>query len=69
MIYPHNVFTNLIMSSKTWGWVLLAVGIVGAFYAYSSSSGTLWTMIAIIVALVGAWMAFFRNEDQQQPPM
>lgn len=52
------------MGSKTWGWVLLVVGLVGAFYAYSSSLGTTWMVVAVIVALVGAWMAFFNNGQQ-----
>ena len=59
------------MQSKTVGWVLLIVGVVGAIWSYMSVWGMTWTVILIIIALIGAWMTFFRNDGggQQQTPM
>lgn len=57
------------MQSKTIGWVLLVVGVLGALGSYSYSYGTVWTVILIIVALAGAWMAFFNGNGGQSPPM
>ncbi len=59
---------HCIMQSKTIGWVLLIVGILGALGVYSYGYGTTWAMILIIVALIGAWMTFFRDNGGQQPP-
>lgn len=56
------------MQGTTVGWVLLVVGVVGALASYSYGYGMTWAVILIIVALVGAWMAFFRNTDGQPPP-
>ncbi len=57
------------MQGKTAGWGLLVVGVLGALGAYAYDYGTMWVVILIIVALVGAWLTFFNNEsDQSTPP-
>ena len=56
------------MQSKTVGWVLLIVGVVGALGSYAYSWGMLWALILIIVALIGAWMTFFNDVDSGTPP-
>ena len=53
------------MQSKTVGWVLLIVGVLGALASNAYGYGTTWTVILIIVALIGAWMAFFSDGGQQ----
>ena len=51
--------------TKTWGWVLLVVGVLGALWAFMQAWGMLWIVILIVIALVGAWMAFSGGGSQQ----
>ena len=46
---------------KILGWVLLVVGLVGAAGAYSYGYGLTGTVVMLIVAVVGAWLAFFQK--------
>lgn len=56
------------MQSKTVGWVLLVVGVVGVLGAWSYDYGTIWMVVMTIVALIGAWMVWFRDSDSSQAP-
>ncbi len=46
---------------KTLGWVLLVVGLLGTFGAWQYGYGTTSTIVMLVVAVVGAWLAFRGN--------
>ena len=55
--------------SKTIGWVLLVVGLLAAYGAYSYDYGWVGIVVALIVALIGAWIAFSSTGQSSQPSM
>lgn len=42
---------------KILGWVLLVVGLVGAWYTWSNAMGWVAIIVALVVAAVGLWLA------------
>ncbi len=49
------------MNMKTIGWVLLVVGLIAAAGAWQYGYGATWVIITLIVAAVGAWLAFWQG--------
>jgi hypothetical protein len=49
---------------KILGWVLLVVGLIGAVVAWQSGYGLTGTITMLVVAAIGAWLAF-RGEETQ----
>ena len=52
---------------KVLGWVLLVVGLVSAAAAYSYGYGAAGVVTMLVVAAVGAWLAFLKKDGGSMP--
>ncbi len=55
---------------KLLGWILLVLGVVGAWLGFFASYGTLFGVVAVIVALIGLWFVMMKKGGSmsQMPP-
>jgi hypothetical protein len=53
---------------KALSWILLILGVIGAWLGFVSGYGMLFGVISVIVALIGLWMVMKKGGSMMQMP-
>lgn len=53
---------------KLFGWLLLVLGVIGAWYGFISGHGMFIGIVSVIVALIGLWMAMKKKGGMTSMP-
>lgn len=53
---------------KLFGWLLLVLGVIGAWYGFISGYGVFFGIVSVIVALIGLWLAMKKGGMASMPP-